>query len=166
MLLKQKNLFSKEECDLIISLQKTDKKDWHFSDRKYESLAIVKDHTNEWIFTKLKNFFEEQTGVKIIRDKNLIHFHTFEIGDKFDLHNDDRDDRVYTVGVCLNDNFDGGEFVVYNPLKVDINKEVGNSYIFDVRIKHQIKKVKSGIRYSLLWFLQKEHLKFESKTII
>ncbi|MBM4210527.1 MAG: hypothetical protein FJ187_08255 [Gammaproteobacteria bacterium] len=166
MLLKQKNLFSKEECDLIISLEKTDKKDWHFYDRKYESLAIIKTDTTEWIFNKLKNFFEDETGIKIISDKNLIHFHTFTKDDKFELHDDIRDDRVYSVGVCLNNDFDGGEFIVYNPLKINLNKEIGNTYIFDVRIKHQVRKVKEGVRYSLLWFLQKKHLKFKTEKLL
>jgi hypothetical protein len=45
-----------------------------------------------------------------------------------------------------------------------LNKQVGNTYIFDAKIDHEITPVLSGERYSLLWFLQKDNL--ITKTII
>jgi predicted 2-oxoglutarate/Fe(II)-dependent dioxygenase YbiX len=64
----------------------------------------------------------------------------------------------------LNDDFQGGDFKLYNPNEYTLNKVIGNAYIFDARIDHEITPVLNGERYSLLWFLQKDHL--TKKTII
>lgn len=166
MILKQKNIFSNNECDSIIQLEKGNEQYWYYGDRSYTSYSLIYNNETDWIFNRLKEFVEKTANVKIIKLKKEIHFHKFVKNDKFELHTDLVQNRVFAVGVSLNENYDGGDFVCYNPNKIIIDKSVGNTYLFDVQIKHEIKKVLSGIRYSLLWFLQKEHLKFESNTII
>ena len=47
-----------------------------------------------------------------------------------------------------------------------LNKKIGNTYIFDVRIDHEITPILDGERYSLLWFLQNEHIKIETNKLI
>ena len=71
---------------------------------------------------------------------------------------------MFAVGVLLNDDFEGGDFKLYNPNDYTLNKLIGNTYIFDTRIDHEITPILNGERYSLLWFLQKDHL--TKKTII
>ena len=66
----------------------------------------------------------------------------------------------------LNGNFDGGDFKLYNPNEYILNKKIGNTYIFDVRIDHEITPILDGERYSLLWFLQNEHIKIEINKLI
>jgi predicted 2-oxoglutarate/Fe(II)-dependent dioxygenase YbiX len=68
--------------------------------------------------------------------------------------------------VLLNDNFEGGDFNLYNQNKVTLNKMLGNTYIFDVKIEHEITPILKGERYSLLWFLQNEHIKMEINKLI
>ena len=166
MLIKQKQLFSKEECDLIINLYKINFQNWNKLDRSYNSYTIQYNETTNWIFDKLKYFFESETNIKIIQNKAQIHFHKFIKNDWFGKHNDARDDRVYAVGVLLNDDFNGGDFKMYNPNEIILNKIIGNTYLFDVKIEHEITEILKGERYSLLWFLQNKHIKFNQNKLI
>jgi hypothetical protein len=166
MLIKEKILFNKEECDLIINLIKTNQQNWDFNDRKYNSQPINYSLETKWIFDRLKIFIETETDIEIIKIKKNIHFHTFKNGDWFGKHYDTRDNRVYAVGVLLNDNFEGGDFNLYNQNKVTLNKILGNTYIFDVKIEHEITPILKGERYSLLWFLQNEHIKMKINKLI
>jgi hypothetical protein len=59
----------------------------------------------------------------------------------------------------LNENFKGGDFKLYNPIEQTLDKVVGNTYLFDVRIEHEITPILDGERFSLLWFLQIENIK-------
>jgi hypothetical protein len=165
-ILKEKILFNKEECNSIIWNGGEKITNWDKKDRKYQSQSILYSDETRWIFERLKSFFENETGIKIINLKETIHFHKFSVGDWFDLHDDTRDRRLFSVGVLLNDDFEGGDFILYNPNEHILNKKIGNTYIFDARIEHEITQILSNTRYSLLWFLQKEHLKIETNKLI
>ena len=165
MILKEKILFSEEECQSIIwDENKNINNHSYVSDRRYNSQPINYSEDTKWIFEKISEFFQEETKLKITTVKNKIHFHKFVAGDWFGKHNDAIDNRVYAVGVLLNENFEGGDFKLYNPNEYTLNKTVGNTYIFESKIEHEITPILSGERYSLLWFLQKDNL--ITKTII
>jgi hypothetical protein len=166
MLIKEQVLFSKKECDSILNIIKTDAQIWNFKDRKYHSQSITYSLETKWLFDKLKKFFEEQSNIKIKKNKEVIHFHKFVKGDWFVKHNDVRDRRLYAVGVLLNGDFEGGDFKLYNPNGNTLDKVIGNTYLFDVRIDHEITPILEGERYSLLWFLEKEHIKIEIDKLI
>jgi hypothetical protein len=166
MILKEKILFSKEECEFIISYNETHITNWLMSDRKYNSQPINYSSETKWLFDKLKDFVERETNVEIRTIKKTIHFHKFTKGDWFGKHNDVRDNRLYAVGVLLNDNFEGGDFKLYNPNEIILDKVIGNTYLFDVRIDHEITPILKGERYSLLWFLENEHIKTETNKLI
>jgi len=166
MILKEEILFSSEECRSIIWNENNPTTDWNLSDRKYGSTLIDYNEDTKWIFNRLKYFFEKETGIKIIKNKNKIHFHRFSVGDWFGKHNDSREERMYAVGVLLNDNFGGGDFKFYNPEEYTISKKAGNTYMFDAKIDHEISQVLDGERYSLLWFLQKDHIKFDINKLL
>ena len=163
----QQTIFTIDECNAIINLIKTDNRYWDSNDRNYKSLLILNEvHTN-WIFEKLKKFFEEQTGISIIEVRPELHFHIYEPNDYFGIHDDNMDSRVFSVGVLLNDNFDGGDFILYpNNKTIRLDKSVGNSYIFPVNIKHEVTKIIKGERYSLIWFLKNTNIKSNSKSLI
>ena len=74
--------------------------------------------------------------------------------------------RIYGVGCLLNDDYEGGEFIFYNNPDTIIKKEIGNAYIFNVNIEHEVKKIISGDRFSIIWFLEDEHLKIKNKNLI
>jgi hypothetical protein len=152
-------LFSKKECDKIIEIHKVNSQKWKSNDREYKSFSIILNEETEWIFSKMKTFFEKESGLKIQTMKNEVHFHVFETNDWFGVHNDTRDNRLFSLGVLLNDDFDGGEFNLYHQGKeIILEKKVGNTYIFDVAISHEVKPILKGIRYSLIWFIQINHV--------
>ncbi len=166
MILKEKILFSKEECQSIIFYGSNNITNWDNNDRKYHSQPIICSLETKWLFDKLKTFFEEQSKIQIKKNKEVIHFHKFTKGDWFGKHNDVRDNRLYAVGVLLNDNFEGGDFKLHNPNEQTLNKITGNTYLFDVRIDHEITPILEGERYSLLWFFENEHIKIETNKLI
>ena len=166
MLLKEKILFNKEECESIISYNETHITNWRMGDRKYNSQPINYSLKTQWLFDKLKTFVETETEIQFRSIKKQIHFHKFTKGDWFGKHNDIRDNRAYAIGVLLNNNFEGGDFKLYNPNEIILNKAVGNTYIFDVGIEHEITPILYGERYSLLWFLQNEHIKSLTNSLI
>ncbi len=166
MILKEKILFSKEECKLILSYNNTHITNWEKNNRKYNSQPINYLLNTKWLFDKLNDFVERETNIEIRTIKKTIHFHKFIKGDWFGKHNDVRNNRLYAVGVLLNDDFSGGDFKLYNPNEIILNKVVGNTYLFDVRIEHEITPILDGERFSLLWFLQTEHIKKETNRLI
>ena len=161
-----KKYFNHFECLTILDFVKSNQQKWKLFNREYEYYAIDYSLETMWLFEKLSSFFEENINLKIKKLKPQIHFHKFKEGDWFGKHNDIRDNRAYAVGVLLNDNFDGGDFKFYNPTEQTLNKIVGNTYLFDVRIEHEITPITKGERYSLLWFLQNEHIKFQTNKLI
>jgi hypothetical protein len=166
MKLKEKVLFSKEDCESIILFNDTHITNWRMKDRKYDSQPIKYSIETKWIFDKLKTFFELETGLVINKNKEEIHFHKFIKGDWFDKHNDVRDNRLYAIGVLLSDEFSGGDFKMYNPTEIVLDKVIGNAYLFDVKIYHEITPILEGERYSLLWFLENKHIKIETNKLI
>jgi len=166
MILQEKILFSKEECESIISYNEAHITNWIMNDRKYDSQPINYSLKTKWLFDKLKDFVEKETNIEIRTIKKTIHFHKFTKGDWFGKHNDIRENRLYAVGVLLNDTFKGGDFKLYNPSEIILNKVIGNTYLFDVGIEHEITPILEGERYSLLWFLENEHIKIETNKLI
>jgi len=166
MILKEKILFSKEECNSIMLYNETDITNWIVGDRKYNSQPINYSLETKWLFDKLKKFVETETKIKFRSIKKQIHFHKYVKGDWFGKHNDIRENRLYAVGVLLNDDFSGGNFKLYNPNEIILDKVIGNTYLFDVRIDHEITQILEGERYSLLWFLENEHIKIETNKLI
>jgi hypothetical protein len=166
MILKEKILFSKEECESIIWESNQRIANFDIKDRKYNSQSITYSLKTKWLFDKLKQFGEEQANIQIKKNKEVIHFHKFVKGDWFGKHNDIRNNRVYAIGVLLNDDFIGGNFKLYNPGECTLSKKIGNTYVFDTRIEHEILPILGGERYSLLWFLQNEHIKFNTNKLL
>jgi hypothetical protein len=162
----EKILFSKEECDDIINMYKVNSQKWKNNDREYKSFSIILNEETEWIFSKMKNFFEEESGVVMQSMKNEVHFHVFETNHWFGKHNDARDNRLFSLGVLLNEDFEGGDFKLYNPHEVKLNKKKGNSYLFDVGILHEVTPIQYGIRYSLIWFIQNNNIKTIPKKLL
>ena len=65
MILKQKILFSKEECEAIISHNETHITNWRMGDRKYDSQPINYSLETKWLFDKFKDFVERETSIEI-----------------------------------------------------------------------------------------------------
>ena len=74
MFIKEKILFSKEECNLIKKNFIDNTTNWNKIDRKYKAQPINYSENTKWIFEKLKNFFEDETKLKIIKMTSQVFF--------------------------------------------------------------------------------------------
>ena len=130
-----------------------------YEDRSYQ-FAILKN--NEFNITEiLLKWFEKKTNKKLISYNHNLIIHRFFEGDYFGLHTDNVEtndkNRCYVIGFHINDNYEGGEYKLYNPDFI-IDKTPGVPYCFESNRLHEIKKIKKGIRKSALIFINYEDI--------
>lgn len=176
MILQQEILFSKEECDYIINLSKEldeDKPYGYKDDVNNENLKISytvwvinRNNKMQWIFDKIHTYFENKTNLKIEKELEKIYIHKYIEGQQFEKHADTYyKTQIHNVGVCLNNDYDGGEFVLYNP-EEKLPKETGNIYTFPSQRIHEVKKIIKGERWSIIGFLHIDNLESPKKSLI
>lgn len=130
-----------------------------FDDRSYE-FSILKNNTMQITF-KLLNWFEIEMGESLITKNFDLIIHKYNVGDYFSKHIDaverDYKNRAYVLGFHINDDYEGGDYKLYNPDGV-IDKTPGVPYCFKSDRLHEITKITKGIRKSALIFINHEDL--------
>ena len=161
--------FSKEECQDIINLSLTlerVERDEYPRAISYDFYSIGNNDSTRWIFDRLDSYFEEETGIKVVKQLDAVHLFDYSEGDKFMKHKDIYyKDQIHNIGVCLNDDYEGGEFVVYNPEKHILPIEAGRIYTFRHNYEHEILEIKKGHRWSLIGFYFYEHLDLKKPAL-
>lgn len=171
MILKEKILFSKDECNYIINLSEEldEINPYGYKDNiiRYRVWVINRNDKTQWIFNKIYTYFEKETGLKIKKELDRIFLHKYTKGQKFEKHADTYyKTQIHNVGVCLNDNYEGAEFVLYEP-EEQIPKELGNIYTFLSARFHEVKEILNGERWSIIGFLHIDNLNlFQKKSLI
>jgi predicted 2-oxoglutarate/Fe(II)-dependent dioxygenase YbiX len=126
-------------------------------DRSYE-FTTLHDDTMGIISTLLK-WFENESGIKLKSYKHSLIIHRYVKGDKFEKHIDSIEEnyknRAYVVGLHINNDYEGGDYVLYEPYDL-IDKTPGNPYFFKTDRLHEIKEITNGIRKSALLFINHE----------
>lgn len=96
-----------------------------------------------------------------------ITFLIYKKGDFFAIHTDDliqydtsKKKIVYSGGYLLNNEFEGGEFIIDGKKN---KAKVGELFLFERNLKHEVLEVMNGIRYSLHFAVEKINL---NKSII
>jgi len=176
MSIKEKILFSKEECNYIINLSKEldetnpfGKSD-HASKNKtfkvnYDVWIINRNEKTQWIFDKIQMYFINETNIKIKKELDEIFIHKYIKGQQFQKHADTYyKTQIHNVGVCLNDDYDGGEFVLYNPNE-QLPKMAGAIYTFHSARFHEVKEILNGERWSIIGFLHIENIEINKNLI-
>lgn len=162
----QEKIFSIEECIQILKIKKEDSRKWKSLDRNYNSESISLSKKTEWIFDRIKTFFEKNTLHTLLNLNPIIHFHTYDVNGDFKKHNDFINGRLYILGVILNVDYDGGELIVYDDIDVcKIKKEIGNTFLFETKLNHEVTHIESGIRYTIIWFIHDKEIFFSKKTL-
>lgn len=159
--------FTSQECKDIIELYlnglNLKGQDLSFrTSRAYSYYTLKANNKTNWIFERLKKFFEEETGIKLYGFPTTASIHCYVENEYFSRHSDQQYAQ-YSVGACLNEDYEGGEFVLYRPDLI-LPKKEGTLYYFDSWRQHEIKKITKGIRWSLICFLGAEHLGFKNKS--
>lgn len=130
-----------------------------YEDREYYSVTLVK--SCEYYVTKLLIWFELNSGLLLKSYEKPLILHRFYEGNYFLKHNDSiyihNNSRAYVVGFHLNNDYEGGEYVLHDKYHI-INNYPGVPYYFNSSQEHEIIKVTKGIRKSALIFINHEDL--------
>lgn len=174
MLHKEEILFSKEECDEIISYMETGVEDIISVDFAEKHTAIggkmlsntpILENEKKWFIDKIIKWVNNIPNLRKIKNNNILPvYRNYKSGDYFVKHNDHIKNgplRIYTVSVHLNsqENFTGGEFKIYeNNEERTIKFQTGKVYIFDSSTPHSVDMITSGNRITLMLFIEKQNL--------
>ena len=128
--------------------------------KKYNVWDIPINEDTIWFYDKIYTWFINISSVKLNKDiyfnnPNAAHkLHEYVIGDKFDLHMDKNEnnlDRIWNLGIQLNSNYNGGDYICYNKeTPIFISKETGNVVAYTSDTLHQITEITNGNRYSMV----------------
>jgi hypothetical protein len=171
----QEKIFTKEECKKIInfSLKYTDNSEMDFSNNPngkcinnrvtfgsttgYTIYYIPNVNETKWMFDKIINWFSKKSNIKL--NENMLHtgcnLHQYIMGDKFEKHIDltnGFENRRYILGIQLNDNYDGGNYVCWddNNNEIVFSKEIGTAIAYHARLPHEIQEITNGSRWSIV----------------
>lgn len=174
-----KNFLSENECKSLLNtylneaLLKASEITEGINDevRKSSTYFINKiDSLNE----KLLQIINENIKIKGVDIRNLgpYQFTKYSVGDFYEWHTDSDNDknrnRNFSIVIQLNDDYEGGSLQLKdeNQNEYDLERGVGNLFIFDSNIIHRVSKVTGGIRYSLVNWVTLEKKQEYKKTLI
>lgn len=86
-------------------------------------------------------------------NSNAHKLHQYVVGDKFSKHLDNfgYPDRLWNVGIQLNDSYIGGEYIIYQDSNSTyLSKEVGNVVAYTADTLHEITEITEGERWSMV----------------
>jgi len=134
----------------------------------YDYVNIANLKKNIWFKinqTKEFDFVKDiiQSDIKKINSKYLVSdwvtFLIYEKGDFFAEHSDGtsynskENKTIFSAGYLLNTDYEGGDFII-NGKKLNAN--IGELFYFGRDVLHEVREVKSGIRYSLHFAIDTE----------
>lgn len=173
MKIHQQILFTEAECNTIVnfsnstSYNRTD--GWYKNNPNinYTDWTIPNTGEMSWVFERILKFAQPLIEETIKTVPSVMHLHKYSVGDGFERHNDELNDRKYVCGLVLNTNFEGGSYIVeLEDEKVEIIKTIGNVYMFDVRRWHTVSTITKGERWSCVLFIQNRNLSYKIKSLV
>jgi hypothetical protein len=161
--------FTKEECKTIINLSNeltvTNRNDLGGM-ISYDFYNIGYNDKSKWIFDRLNAYFTDVTGVSVIKNLDAIHLFDYSVGDKFVRHSDIYyENQYFNIGVCLNEDYSGGDFVLYEPEYTILPKKTGEIYTFEHKLEHEVLEVTNGNRWSLIGFYFYENVNIKKSIL-
>lgn len=144
-------LFTSEECDIIIS-HIENKNNWERADdgdSRYYHIYLELD----WVSNKFIDYIKKVENIDV-SDSKFVKCLKYEIGDFFKPHTDFRPNLdfyktfMYNINILLNDDFEGGDFLVNNQF---YPKQRGWVYYYSSNEIHEVREVTNGVRYSILY---------------
>ena len=138
--------FSKKECSEIINLSNTFEARhsstlFRREDFNYYYHVVVRNKETQWIFDRLANYLKTEYPINKLHEMQEIYLHRYLVGNEFAKHNDSttHPDQILNIGVCLNSDYEGGEFIAYTPFEI-LPKVDGTIYIMKSDREHEVKK--------------------------
>lgn len=161
-------LFTKDECDSIINfiesnyiLNKTSK----LYDSGISSYSKIEIKQSEWFYEKIKNYVNSELSIDAL---GTLLFVKYVEGDYFPIHKDRvsnseyHKDFIWNVNVILNDNYDGGEFILNNET---YKHPAGSLYYYKSDTLHGVNKITNGNRYIFLYHIRERDIKRTKSAI-
>jgi predicted 2-oxoglutarate/Fe(II)-dependent dioxygenase YbiX len=145
---------TKDECEYLI----------HLIDN---SIPIFNVESNREIdvfhMNQIPTFLENKLKEVSIINVSSFNINRYGIGSYFEKHvdvggkNDPNGKRLKTLIINLSDeeSYTGGDLIVDGKI---VNKKIGGCVLFSSKTEHSLSKVLSGIRYSVVIWLGKEHI--------
>jgi len=170
-MLTQSILFTKDECEYLIGLNTKyrllgEEGRWtQFEDFRYKYYTLESESDIDWVINRMCNFFEVETHLHIYTRPTKLNLHHYTIGDEFGKHIDTGTPiKEWNVGIILNDNFEGGDYIVYdeNDTPHYVDKKVGNVCIYQSQIPHQVTPITNGERWAVAMFIHKFRMSKQS----
>lgn len=167
--MKTYELFTKEECKIILEDILSNYKSFYINSQfetdksSYHKIEVT---NKTWYYYKMKEWFSKEMNLGEVEGYMTLFY--YKPGDRFPIHVDRIQntefyyDAVYNVNVMLNDDYEGGEFILDN---VEYKQPPGMVYYYESTKPHGVKVVKSGIKYTLIYFVRERDFRRE-KTML
>lgn len=167
--MKTFKLFTKEECanildDILKNYESSYiNREFESDSSSYYKIEITK---KTWYYHRIKKWFTNELNLGETDGYLTLFF--YKQGDRFPIHVDRIPqtefyyDAVYNVNIMLNEDYDGGEFILDN---VEYKQPAGMAYYYESTKPHGVKVVKSGLRYTLIYFVRERDFK-SNKSIL
>jgi PKHD-type hydroxylase len=128
----------------------------------------------DFLDEKLLQSINENIKIKGVKIKNLgpHQFTKYSVGDFYDWHTDSDDgknkNRHYSIVIQLNDDYQGGllQLKDENQQEYDLERGMGNLFIFNSSTIHRVSKITSGVRYSLVNWVALDKIEGYKKTLL
>lgn len=133
----------------------------------YFFYTIIRNESSQWIFDRLAIYLQTFYPNNTLKEHPQVYLHRYPVGCKFDRHNDSttHPDQLVNIGVCLNNDYDGGDFIFYSPDEV-LPKIEGTIYHMNSNRDHEVTEILNGERWSLITFLKEKDLGISKKSLI
>ena len=149
------NFLTIEECSYISGGLDSDS--FTMCEKENRLLFTSKINTPKWLNSKLNNIG--------IYNKIPVFVNKYETGcfflkhrDRYELH----EERYRTLLIKLSNNYEGGNLYIDD---TEYLKNIGDAVVFDSSLIHELTKISSGVRYSLVCWLTEDSFN-KNKSII
>ena len=175
-MINQEVILTKEECQTIIDLNHEFKRSRVHSGQSERALSksrtsyesIIKSETiSDLLLPKLLKY-------NIISLPEYCNVSRYVEGQWFEKHSDagyanvhKRRFKTLIVQLSNPNDYKGGELVIWdqNENETISDTPIGNMILFESKLLHQANKIKSGTRYSLVFFLTTDNFKIDKPLI-
>lgn len=149
------NFLTLEECSYLIDGLDSDS--FILSEKENRLLFIYKINTPKWLNDKLNKIG--------IYNNMPVSVNKYETGCFFSKHRDRyelHEERYRTLLIKLSNNYEGGNLYIDD---TEYLKNIGDAVVFDSDLIHELTKISSGVRYSLVCWLTEDSFN-KNKSII
>lgn len=136
--------------------------------KRYNTATYITLKRGDGIFDKLNDAIKT-FGYEFLIDELDTGILKYETGNFIFKHNDlppEGVDRFFCIITQLNDSsdYEGGDFRYYqNNIPISMKRNIGNIIIFNPNVMHEVTMVSSGIRHSMVIWVNYSQLKSHKK---